>query len=168
MKHSLIKQILNLFLIDAAIVLPRLLFDKFTDDDFSKLLSLQHEQETAIRLIVDTCTRYAFNGIVLEIWSQLAARVDDHHLLRLVRSIGNLVNPVITVISFIISFFKLSAIALRGANRDLVLVVPPVRKEMYDLFSREHFEQLVPVVAGFSLMTYDFSSIQRPGIFKYK
>lgn len=79
---------ISIFVNNFPIVLPRILFDKFTDDDFSKLLSLQHEQQTAIRLIVDTCTRYAFDGFVLEIWSQLAARVDDHHLLRLVRSIG--------------------------------------------------------------------------------
>lgn len=45
----------------------------------------------------------------------------------------------------------------------MILVVPPIRKEMYDLFSRQHFEQLVNVVTGFSLMTYDFSNIQRPG-----
>lgn len=55
------------------------------------------------------------------------------------------------------------ATALRNANRDLILVVPPVRKEMYDLFSRQHFEELYPVVTAFSLMTYDFSNLQRPG-----
>ena len=46
---------------------------------------------------------------------------------------------------------------------DTILVIPPVRKEMYDLFSRKHFEELYPYVTAFSLMTYDYSSIQRPG-----
>lgn len=46
---------------------------------------------------------------------------------------------------------------------ETVLVIPPVRKEMYDLFAKQHFDALYPVISWFSLMTYDFSSIQRPG-----
>lgn len=46
---------------------------------------------------------------------------------------------------------------------ETVLVIPPFRKEMYDLFSKQHFDALYPVISWFSLMTYDFSSIQRPG-----
>lgn len=46
---------------------------------------------------------------------------------------------------------------------DIIVVVPPVRKEMYDLFSRQHFEDLLPHITAFSLMTYDFSNLQRPG-----
>lgn len=52
---------------------------------------------------------------------------------------------------------------LKSSNLEMILVVPPYRKETVDLFSRSHFDKLYPVVSGFSLMTYDFSSIQRPG-----
>lgn len=45
-----------------------------------------------------------------------------------------------------------------------VLVVPPPREEPnIDLFTRKHFEALYPLITAFSLVTYDFSSAQRPG-----
>lgn len=42
-----------------------------------------------VSLILETCKRYLFDGIVLEIWSQLAARVDDKNLIDFVVEIGN-------------------------------------------------------------------------------
>lgn len=69
--------------------MPRFLFDKFTDTDFSKMLTYDHEKTQVISLILETCKRYLFDGIVLEIWSQLAARVDDKNLIDFVTEIGN-------------------------------------------------------------------------------
>lgn len=51
---------------------------------------------------------------------------------------------------------------------ETILVVPALRKEMYDLFSKQHFDALYPVISAFSLMTYDFSNLQRPGKIYYK
>lgn len=70
-------------------MIPRFLFDKFSDSDFSKLLTYNSEQEQVITLILETCKQYLFDGIVLEIWSQLAARVDDAKLIKFVSDIGN-------------------------------------------------------------------------------
>ncbi|XP_053697930.1 chitinase domain-containing protein 1 [Sabethes cyaneus] len=123
-------------------VVPRILFDKFTDKDFSQLLTYGEERTAASRLILDTVQKYKFDGIVLEVWSQLSARVDDEVLIALVTEICQ---------------------TLTSAHFDCILVIPPARKETYDLFSRKHFETLVPIVTAFSLMTYDFSSVQRPG-----
>lgn len=123
-------------------VLPRILFDQFTDTDFSKLLTHQYEQQAAIASILNAVRKYNFDGIVLEIWSQLSARVDD---------------PVL--IGIVIAVAK----ALRAQGKQMILVVPPHREHMHDLFSAAHFEQLEPHVTAFSLMTYDFSSIDRPG-----
>uniref|UniRef100_A0A8D8GDF6 Chitinase domain-containing protein 1 n=1 Tax=Culex pipiens TaxID=7175 RepID=A0A8D8GDF6_CULPI len=123
-------------------VVPRILFDKFTDKDFSQLLTYSEERTIAARLIVDTVRRYRFDGIVLEVWSQLAARVDDEFLVGLVREICQ---------------------TLTEGGFECILVIPPARKETYDLFSKRHFETLVPVVSAFSLMTYDYSTVQRPG-----
>uniref|UniRef100_A0A8D8BSF8 Chitinase domain-containing protein 1 n=1 Tax=Culex pipiens TaxID=7175 RepID=A0A8D8BSF8_CULPI len=123
-------------------VVPRILFDKFTDKDFSQLLTYSEERTVAARLIVDTVRRYRFDGIVLEVWSQLAARVDDEFLVGLVREICQ---------------------TLTEGGFECILVIPPARKETYDLFSKRHFETLVPVVSAFSLMTYDYSTVQRPG-----
>jgi chitinase domain-containing protein 1 len=123
-------------------VLPRILFDKFTDEDFSKLLTYKEERDVVSDLVLNTCIKHNLDGVVLEVWSQLSARVDDDYLQTLVIEIAK----------------KLSE-----SDFDLILVVPPVRKEMVDLFSRNHFEALYPHVTAFSLMTYDFSNAQRPG-----
>lgn len=123
-------------------ILPRMLFDKFTDHDFSQLLSFANERQIVIKLIVDICHKYKFDGIVLEVWSTLSARVEDEPLVALVRSIAEELK---------LNWFE------------FVLVIPPARKEMQDLFSKKHFEALYPLVTAFSLMTYDYSSIQRPG-----
>lgn len=123
-------------------VLPRILFDKFSDNDFSKLLTHQHEEQAAVASIVNAVRKYNFDGIVLEIWSQLSARVDDSLLLGIVLAIAK---------------------SLQSHGKQMILVVPPYRENMHDLFSAEHFTQLEPYVTAFSLMTYDFSSIERPG-----
>lgn len=54
---------------------------------------------------------------------------------------------------------------MQSAKLDLILVVPPTRGEPEDqqLFTDTHFENLYDHVTAFSLMTYDFSSLQKPG-----
>lgn len=42
-------------------------------------------------------------------------------------------------------------------------MIPPNRDHMHDLFSEENFKELYSTVTAFSLMTYDFSTIERPG-----
>ncbi|XP_052893647.1 chitinase domain-containing protein 1 [Anopheles moucheti] len=123
-------------------VVPRVLFDKFTDRDFSQLLTYPEERTIVAKLLLATARKHKFDGIVLEVWSQLSARVEDNYLIGLVEEICN---------------------TLTTASYDCILVIPPARKETYDLFSRKHFETLVPSVTAFSLMTYDYSSVQRPG-----
>lgn len=122
-------------------ILPRVLFE-LTDRDFSKLLTYKQERNIVARLIASTCQRYHFDGVVLEIWSTLAARVDDNHLLTLVTEIAQ---------------------TLKYENLDVILVIPPTRKETVELFTPDHFEKLYPWVTAFSLMTYDYSSVSRPG-----
>lgn len=123
-------------------MLPRILFDRFTDDDFGKMLTHEHELQQAIDVIVHAVRRYKFDGIVLEIWSQLSGRVDDQVLYKLVQT---------------------AARALHRVDKQLILVVPPFRKHMHDMFSQRHFQQLFDDVDAFSLMTYDYSNVERPG-----
>lgn len=123
-------------------IYPRILFDHFTDKDYSQMLTYKEELDVVTKLLFDTCRKYKFDGFVLEVWSQLSARVDDRHLLNLVKEI---------------------AVFLKSGNYGLILVIPPVRKETVDLFTSEHFEELFPLITGFSLMTYDYSNVQRPG-----
>lgn len=122
-------------------IIPRILFDHFSDNDFSKLLTYQEEIDAVAKVIIDACNKFKFDGIVLEVFSQLAQRVDDHHLLNLVKSIGK---------------------ALKQVSLDFILVIPPSSRGP-DLFNAKHYEALYDDVSFFSLMTYDFSSYQRPG-----
>lgn len=122
-------------------IIPRILFDHFTDIDFSKLLTYQEEINVVSKLIVETCRKFKFDGIVLEVWSQLSHRVDDEHLVNLVKSIAK---------------------SLRHAKLEFILVIPPSHRGP-DLFNAQHFELLWEDVSYFSLMTYDYSSYQRPG-----
>jgi chitinase domain-containing protein 1 len=122
-------------------IIPRVIFDHFNENDFSKLLTYPEEINAVSKLIIETCKKYKFDGIVLEIWSQLSQRVDDHHLLHLVRSIAK---------------------ALKQAQLEIILVIPPSSRGP-DLFNAKHYDSLYEDVTYFSLMTYDFSSYQRPG-----
>lgn len=69
-------------------VLPRIIFDNFKEDDYSKLVTYESERRAVADLLIRTCKQYVFDGIVLEAWSQLAGRIDGQHLLRLVEDIG--------------------------------------------------------------------------------
>lgn len=123
-------------------MLPRVLFDKFNEKDYSKMLTFDKDRRLINELLVKTCQENNFEGIVLEVWSTLAARVDDDILYKLVIDMAN---------------------HLKTHNLELVLVVPPYREDMHELFTRKNFDKIVPHVTAFSLMTYDFSSLQRPG-----
>lgn len=52
------------------------------------MFSFESERQAIADLVGETCKRYGFDGIVLEVWSQLAGRVEDTYLLRLVEDIG--------------------------------------------------------------------------------
>lgn len=44
-----------------------------------------------------------------------------------------------------------------------MIVAPAIRSEMYDLFTPEQFEELLPHVTAIALVTYQYSSNERPG-----
>lgn len=120
---------------------PRILFEHFTDNDYSKLLTFPDEMNAAAQAIISVCSKHKFDGVVLELWSQLAHRVDDQHLVSLVKGI---------------------AIKLKEKNFGSILVIPPSQRGP-DLFNEHHFDELWQHVTYFSIMTYDYSSYQRPG-----
>lgn len=122
-------------------VLPRLMFDRFSESEYSHVLSFEHVRDDIAELIVQACTKYKFDGIVLEVYFQLAGRVQDKHLLRLVEHLAKV---------------------LQMNRLDTVLVVPPLRNQV-GLFAQQHFDVLYPLVTAFSLVTYDYSTIERPG-----
>lgn len=122
-------------------IYPRILFEHFNDHDYSKLLTYPDEIKAAVKVIVETCRKFNFDGVVIELWSQLAQRVDDQHLVNLVKAMAS---------------------QLKSFGLGCILVIPPSQRGP-DLFNENHFDQLWEDVTAFSLMTYDFSSYQRPG-----
>ncbi|XP_035274721.1 chitinase domain-containing protein 1 isoform X5 [Anguilla anguilla] len=94
-------------------ILPRLLFDGWSYQDYIHVLDSEDEIEELGRELVDVAKAEGFDGFTLEMWSQLG-----------------------------------------GSKRN---------SGQPGMFGRKEFEQLAPVVDGFSLMTYDFSSPGRPG-----
>lgn len=115
-------------------------------------------------ILVRTCQDNGFDGVVLEVWFQLAGRIKDTHLLLLVEHLGNYAYIHIILSNSVVSNFILAKV-LQMNGFETILVVPPLRddKAHLELFSSKHFEALYPLIAAFSLVTYDFSNAQRPG-----
>lgn len=88
----LIKNFFNIFVIFCvnSLVLPRIMFERFTETDYSYVLTYETARDDIAELIVQTCKhpKHKFDGIVLEVYFQLAGRVQDKHLLRLVEHLG--------------------------------------------------------------------------------
>ncbi|XP_076648894.1 chitinase domain-containing protein 1 [Halictus rubicundus] len=124
-------------------VLPRVLFEHWSIDDIVGLYSDTHKQIQLTSTLVDTAKAFHFDGYVLEMWNQFVLTgVEDQ---------------------IVISVIQLVAQRLKENNLNTILAVPPSRGAKVQLFNKDHFDQLSPYLQAFSLMTYDYSSVQRPG-----
>lgn len=106
------------------------------------LLSSDEETKKVSDLLRKTCIQHKFEGIVLEYWLQLGGRVANKFLQKLAISISK---------------------NLAKDNLKLILVIPPYRPQLVNMFNDYHMDKLYKHVYAFSLMTYDYSTIQRPG-----
>lgn len=125
-------------------ILPRLLFDGWSYQDYMSVLDSEDEIEELGREVVEVGKAEKFDGFTLELWSQLG---------------GNQRKELVHMITHLCE-------ALQAGKMTCVLVIPPAvaaGSGQPGMFGREDFEKLAPVVDGFSLMTYDFSSPGRPG-----
>lgn len=124
-------------------ILPRLLFDKWTGQDYVKLFSDQNRSKHLTQLLVDLCLKHDFDGLTIEVWSQLGGQARPE-LRRLLTEIGN---------------------GLHAKNKLMVLVIPPplYHNDVQGFVNAEDVDRLADVVDYFSLMTYDYSSPARPG-----
>lgn len=120
----------------------RVLFDGWTVQDYTSLFTDKKEQVALANALANQCKNSKFNGVVLEVWTQIG---------------GSLRSDIL------IDFIKLVAKTLRADGLELILVIPPVRGIKQEMFTAEHFNELSEAVTAFSLMTYDFSNPQRPG-----
>lgn len=53
---------------------------------------------------------------------------------------------------------------MSNKNLETILVIPPKREGGSD-FNSDHYESLYDYLTGFSLMTYDYSNVYRPGMY---
>lgn len=119
-------------------IVPRLLLDGWSYQDYMSVLGSEDEIEELAGELVDVAKTEAFDGFTLELWSQLG---------------GNKRKELVHLITHVCE-------ALKAKKLDCILVIPPSVSSAGQpgMFGREEFEQLAPVVDGFSLMTYDYSS----------
>ncbi|XP_008310358.1 chitinase domain-containing protein 1 [Cynoglossus semilaevis] len=124
-------------------MVPRLLLDGWSYQDYMSVLGSEDEIEELSNELVDVAKTEGFDGFTLELWSQLG---------------GNKRRELV-------HFVKHVCETLKAKKLDCILVIPPpvTSTGQPGMFGRDDFEQLAPVVDGFSLMTYDFSSGPSPG-----
>lgn len=99
--------------------------------------------EDCIDSIVKFIKDNKFDGVVVEIWSQLGGNAKKE----------------------LVHFLTHMAENFHNGNKELILVIPPpvYQGNTPGMFGKQEFDQLAPNVDKFSLMTYDFSDPSRPG-----
>ncbi|CAG4956698.1 unnamed protein product [Parnassius apollo] len=124
-------------------ILPRLLFENWQPSDLKAFFiepTAYTEQKALIDEVKKACKQWKFDGIVLELFSQIGKYIDKS-------------------VKFIQSFGL-------GMNEDalkLILVYPPFRGYPSDEFFIQALNEIYPYVEAVSVMTYDFSNPQKPG-----
>ncbi|XP_019712672.1 chitinase domain-containing protein 1 [Hippocampus comes] len=124
-------------------IVPRLLFDGWSYQDYMSVLASEDEIEELGIELVKVAKSEGFDGFTLELWSQLG---------------GNKRKELVHLVTH-------TCESLKANLFDCILVIPPAVTStgQHGMFGREEFEQLAPMVDGFSLMTYDYSSGAKPG-----
>ncbi|XP_039312452.1 uncharacterized protein LOC105206525 isoform X2 [Solenopsis invicta] len=124
-------------------LIPRVLFEHWSIDDIIRIHSSTQSQTQLTVSLLDAAKTFHFDGYVLEIWNQFVFA-------------GANLSIVTAVVQSI-------ARKLKKYNLDIILAIPPSKGTQVELFSKQQFNELAPYVNAFSLMTYDYSTIQRPG-----
>lgn len=127
---------------DDILVLPRILFDRWTGQDYVKLFSDPSRIVLVSGMIADLVATEQFDGVVLELWSQLGGQAK--------RETKVLLNKIGQAL---------------GQDKTFVLVIPPpvYHGDVEGPFDGHDMDELAERVDFFSLMTYDYSNPQRPG-----
>ena len=68
-------------------VIPRVLFDKWTGQDYINLFRDGWRVDAVAKLITKTVTKQGFDGVVLEVWSQLGGQAKPQ-LTSVIKAIG--------------------------------------------------------------------------------
>lgn len=120
-------------------IVPRVLIEGWTMADFQEVFASESNMAQVAQFTVKNLKKHEFDGMVLEVWSQLGGRFKSE----------------------LSHFVKVLADGLHDAGLQLILVIPAAKGG--SLFERSDFDKLAPHVDGFSFMTYDYSSPGSPG-----
>ncbi|KAK0081003.1 hypothetical protein PV326_007902 [Microctonus aethiopoides] len=124
-------------------ILPRVLFENLLPDDVVSLNVDNQRKSQLVSALVEIAKTFYFDGFVLEMWNQLLFT-------------GVKIRLVVDLIKFLSK-------SLKNENLEVILAIPPARGSTPETFSRVYFNELAPHIDYFSLMTYDFSRVDRPG-----
>ncbi|XP_061184331.1 chitinase domain-containing protein 1-like [Saccostrea echinata] len=124
-------------------MVPRVLFDGWSRNDYESLFSSEDAIEDCINVLLKFIKKKKFPGLTIEIWSQLGGQYRKE----------------------LVHFLKHVGQAFDEEGKTLILVIPPpiYPGNVEGMFGKSDFDELLPVVDAFSLMTYDFSNPSRPG-----
>jgi len=128
---------------DMAKMVPRILFDGWSSQDFVNLFKSEDNIEDCIAVILKTVKEYKWPGLVVEFWNQLGGKMRKE-LIHVINHMGD---------------------TFHAAKKELIVVIPPplYDKQFEGMISKEDIDAMAPHVDRFSLMTYDFSNPTRPG-----
>ncbi|MBZ3870292.1 Chitinase domain-containing protein 1 [Sciurus carolinensis] len=204
-------------------IVPRLLFEDWTYDDFRSVLDNEDEIEELSKTVVQVAKNQHFDGFVVEVWSQLLSQkhvglihmlthlAEALHQARLLTilvippaitpgQVYPTVNcdplkwrmlrldplhwpfsptpcsgPVLVQLTLLSVEWPQAMTGHHRMSRGQAGGAAPEsrcegagglsrsRTDQLGMFTHKEFEQLAPVLDGFSLMTYDYSTSQQPG-----
>lgn len=124
-------------------IVPRILFDGWSGHDYHAMFSTEDILLDCVSTIVKYVLTHKFDGIVVEVWSQLGGERKSE-LAHLIVHLGD---------------------ELHKQKKKLILVLPPPMKPSNSMrmVTKEDFDTVLPSVDYISLMTYDYSSPMNPG-----
>ncbi|XP_029438344.1 chitinase domain-containing protein 1 [Rhinatrema bivittatum] len=128
----------------STLIVPRILFDGWSYQDFESVFGSEDEIEELSSAMVQTAKNEKFDGFVVEVWSQLGGK-KRQELVHMLTHVAEALHKV--MLKFILVIPQLPS---PGTNQ-------------LGMFGQKEFDQLAAVVDSFSLMTYDYSTPQRPG-----
>lgn len=67
--------------------MPRILFDSWTQQDFTKLQN-KNEIAALAKSLIQVSGKYKFDGFVLEVWSQIAQVLQFNSLVSFIQDLG--------------------------------------------------------------------------------
>ncbi|XP_014669370.1 PREDICTED: chitinase domain-containing protein 1-like [Priapulus caudatus] len=124
-------------------IVPRVLFDGWSLPDYQAVFADPGIQAKMVDTLIKLLKKHNFDGVVIEVWSQLG---------------GNYKSEISDVLVHM-------AEALHNEDMEIILVIPPATYQggRKGMFVKADFDRLAPHMDAFSLMTYDYSHPGKPG-----